>query len=188
MCTYVMLCQVALHCLVLIISVPSLTLCCSVHLTIKDLNIHSNPTENSLCIRISVTSHALLSLPLSTGNGIAALHSVPTAIFCVLHCLEVREGLPENYRGMERTMAYSLALGGDTDPMACMAGASAGAHYGVDAVPHAWRRCCEGAEDADRSAEHLHKLYHRPPPEGDAGTRGNADDQSHASTQPPSAE
>ena len=36
---YVMLCQVALRCLVLRISVPSLTLCCSVHLTVKDLNL-----------------------------------------------------------------------------------------------------------------------------------------------------
>nr|ACO09299.1 Hypothetical protein AF_1724 [Osmerus mordax] len=122
------------------------------------------------------------------GNGIAALHSVPTAIFCVLHCLEVREGLPENYRGMERTMAYSLVLGGDTDTIACMGGAIAGAHYGVDAVPNAWGRCCEGADDADRSAEHLHKLYPRLPPEGEGGTGGSADDQSHASAQPPRAE
>ena len=34
-----MLCQVALHCLVLRISVPSLTLCCSVHLTKKRLEL-----------------------------------------------------------------------------------------------------------------------------------------------------
>ena len=34
-----MLCQVALRCLVLRISGSSLTLCCSVHLTIKDLNL-----------------------------------------------------------------------------------------------------------------------------------------------------
>ncbi|KAK3521044.1 hypothetical protein QTP86_015585, partial [Hemibagrus guttatus] len=37
------------------------------------------------------------------GNGIAALESVPIAIFCVLHCLEPREGLPEHYGGLERT-------------------------------------------------------------------------------------
>ena len=41
---YVMLCQVALHCLVLRISVPSLTLCSSVHLTIKDLNLNYGKT------------------------------------------------------------------------------------------------------------------------------------------------
>ncbi|KAF6729068.1 Poly(ADP-ribose) glycohydrolase ARH3 [Oryzias melastigma] len=83
------------------------------------------------------------------GNGIAALHSVPTAIFCVLHCLQPREGLPESYGGLERTIAYSLALGGDTDTIACMAGAIAGAHYGIEAIPQSWIRCCEGAEDAD---------------------------------------
>ncbi|KAM6972856.1 ADP-ribosylhydrolase ARH3 isoform 1-T1 [Aplochiton taeniatus] len=99
------------------------------------------------------------------GNGIAALHSVPTAIFCVLHCLEPREGLPVPgcYGGLERTMAYSLALGGDTDTIACMAGAIAGAHYGVEAIPESWMRCCEGVEDADVTAEHLHTLYHQSP-------------------------
>ncbi|KAM9708292.1 ADP-ribosylhydrolase ARH3 [Menidia menidia] len=100
------------------------------------------------------------------GNGIAALHSVPTAIFCVLHCLEPRDGLPENYGGLERTIAFSLALGGDTDTIACMAGAIAGAHYGIEALPPAWVRCCEGAEHAHVNAARLHALFHRPPPEG----------------------
>ncbi|KAM4543160.1 ADP-ribosylhydrolase ARH3 [Odontesthes bonariensis] len=95
------------------------------------------------------------------GNGIAALHSVPTAIFCVLHCLQPQECLPEKYGGLERTIAYSLALGGDTDTIACMAGAIAGAHYGIEAVPQSWMRCCEGAEDANVNAERLHKLYHQ---------------------------
>ncbi|KAM9355404.1 ADP-ribosylhydrolase ARH3 [Pholidichthys leucotaenia] len=95
------------------------------------------------------------------GNGIAALQSVPTAIFCVLHCLQPRECLPENYGGLERTIAYSLALGGDTDTIACMAGAIAGAHYGIEAVPQSWMRCCEGADDADKNAERLHMLYHQ---------------------------
>ncbi|KAM9777993.1 ADP-ribosylhydrolase ARH3 [Neosynchiropus ocellatus] len=94
------------------------------------------------------------------GNGIAALHSVPTAIFCVLHCLRPRELLPESFGGLERTIAYSLALGGDTDTIACMAGAIAGAHYGYEAIPPAWIKCCEGSEDADLSAQRLHALYH----------------------------
>ncbi|XP_010891210.2 ADP-ribose glycohydrolase ARH3 [Esox lucius] len=117
------------------------------------------------------------------GNGIAALHSVPTAIFCVLHCLEPREALPEHYGGLERTMAYSLALGGDTDTIACMAGAIAGAHYGIDAIPQAWQRCCEGAEVADINAERLHTLYHQALTEGDSGT--DSQPHSHSSTQPP---
>ncbi|KAK2843281.1 hypothetical protein Q7C36_011496 [Tachysurus vachellii] len=96
---------------------------------------------------------------LELGNGIAALESVPTAIFCVLHCLEPREGLPEHYGGLERTIAYSLALGGDTDTIACMAGAIAGAHYGISAIPQSWLKRCEGAEEAHHLAERLYKLY-----------------------------
>lgn len=96
---------------------------------------------------------------LCTGNGIAALESVPTAIFCVLHCLEPREGLPEHYGGLERTIAYSLALGGDTDTIACMAGAIAGAHYGFGAIPQSWLKSCEGAAEAEHLAERLYKLY-----------------------------
>lgn len=95
------------------------------------------------------------------GNGIAALHSVPTAIFCALHCLKPVECLPQTYNGLERTIAFSLALGGDTDTIACMAGAIAGAHYGIESVPQTWMRCCEGVEDADRDAERLHVLYHQ---------------------------
>lgn len=95
------------------------------------------------------------------GNGIAALHSVPTAIFCVLHCLKPLECLPKSYGGLERTIAYSLALGGDTDTIACMAGAIAGAHYGIETIPQSWIKCCEGAENAHVNAERLHALYHQ---------------------------
>ncbi|XP_071378760.1 ADP-ribosylhydrolase ARH3 [Centroberyx affinis] len=113
------------------------------------------------------------------GNGIAALHSVPTAIFCVLHCLQPRESLPENYGGLQRTMAYSLALGGDTDTIACMAGAIAGAHYGIETIPQTWIKCCEAAEDADVNAKRLHALYHQSAPGGDSGTgKQSCDDRS----------
>lgn len=116
------------------------------------------------------------------GNGIAALHSVPTAIFCVLHCLQPRECLPENYGGLERTIAYSLALGGDTDTIACMAGAIAGAHYGIEAIPQSWIKCCEGAEDADMNAERLHMLYQQTSQGGGTGEPScGAESQSKAS-------
>lgn len=113
-------------------------------------------------------------LPFLSGNGIAALHSVPTAIFCVLHCLQPRESLPENYSGLERTIAYSLALGGDTDTIACMAGAIAGAHYGIEAIPQPWIKCCEGAEDADMDAERLHMLYQQSSQGGGSGAGGRS--------------
>ncbi|KAJ8289412.1 hypothetical protein GJAV_G00001020 [Gymnothorax javanicus] len=130
--------------------------------------------------RSSVSVEEVIS---ELGNGIAALRSVPTAIFCALYCLEPRAGLPECYGGLERTLAYCLALGGDTDTIACMAGAIAGAHYGADAVPPGWQRCCEGAEEAETWAERLHLLYHRPPLEGDRDAEHN---ETHTST-PPSA-
>ncbi len=84
--------------------------------------------------------------------------------------MQPRECLPEKYGGLERTIAYSLALGGDTDTIACMAGAIAGAHYGIEAIPQSWIKCCEGAEDADMNAERLHMLYHRLPQGGGSGT------------------
>ena len=118
------------------------------------------------------------------GNGIAALHSVPTAIFCVLHCLEPREGLPERYGGLERTIAYSLALGGDTDTIACMAGAIAGAHYGIEAIPQSWQKSCEGVEEANQLAERLHKLYTLPPEDGITTSDSNQP-RSHGSNRYP---
>lgn len=75
---------------------------------------------------------------------------------------------------MERTIAYSLALGGDTDTIACMAGAIAGAHYGIETIPLSWIRCCEGVEDADQYAERLYKLYHQSP----LGGKGETGEQS----------
>uniref|UniRef100_A0A3B1JXH2 ADP-ribosylhydrolase ARH3 n=1 Tax=Astyanax mexicanus TaxID=7994 RepID=A0A3B1JXH2_ASTMX len=132
--------------------------------------------------RSSVSVEEVIS---ELGNGIAALQSVPTAIFCVLHCLEPREGLPERYGGLERTIAYSLALGGDTDTIACMAGAIAGAHYGIEAVPRSWQMSCEGVEEADHLAKRLYKLY-QSQSSGDAVTMSDSNQpQSHASNQHP---
>ncbi|KAI2654447.1 poly(ADP-ribose) glycohydrolase ARH3 [Labeo rohita] len=116
------------------------------------------------------------------GNGIAALQSVPTAIFCVLHCLEPRAGLPEKFRGLERTIAYSLALGGDTDTIACMAGAIAGAHYGIDSIPQSWQKSCEGVEEADDLARRLYDLYCLPQSEEDRGTSSYENNQPHTHT------
>lgn len=50
-----------------------------------------------------------------------------------------------------------------------MAGAIAGAHYGIEAIPQSWIRCCEGAEDADVNAERLHMLYHQSSQGGGSG-------------------
>src|SRR5262249_52838038 len=59
------------------------------------------------------------------GNGIAAVESVPTAIASF-------SLTPWSY---SETMGNVILLGGDTDTMAAMAGAVAGAHLGVQAIP-----------------------------------------------------
>lgn len=64
-----------------------------------------------------------------------------------------------------------------------MAGAIAGAHYGIEAAPQSWIWCSEGAEDADVAAERLHMLYHQSPRggESDKGEKsgpGTSDGQS----------
>jgi poly(ADP-ribose) glycohydrolase ARH3 len=59
------------------------------------------------------------------GNGIEALHSVPTAIASFALT-------PESF---ESTVANVIFLGGDVDTMAAMAGALSGAFLGADHLP-----------------------------------------------------
>ncbi|KAM9320627.1 ADP-ribosylhydrolase ARH3 [Gastrophryne carolinensis] len=93
------------------------------------------------------------------GNGIAALESVPTAIFSFLYCMDLVEDLPPEYNAMQRTLAYCFSLGGDTDTIATMAGAIAGAFHGETLIPLTWKRQSEAYADAEKWAEELHQLY-----------------------------
>lgn len=43
-----------------------------------------------------------------------------------------------------RTLAYAVSLGGDTDTIATMAGAIAGAYYGDTCIPKSWISSLEG--------------------------------------------
>ena len=58
----------------------------------------------------------------------------------------------------ERTIVYAISLGGDTDTIATMAGAIAGATYGIDKIPACWQKSCEGVTDALRHADQLYDL------------------------------
>ena len=69
------------------------------------------------------------------GNRIEAFNSVPTAIYAFLRS-------PESFKGV---VTYAISLGGDTDTIACMAGAVAGAYLGVEAIPPNWREGVEGS-------------------------------------------
>ena len=53
---------------------------------------------------------------------------------------------------------YAISLGGDTDTIATMAGAIAGAYYGIEAIPQHWIDYSEGTSDAVQMAEALYSI------------------------------
>jgi poly(ADP-ribose) glycohydrolase ARH3 len=69
------------------------------------------------------------------GNGIEAYEAVPAAVYAFLR----------QAGSFAEAVAYAISLGGDTDTIASMAGALAGAHLGEQAIPAAWREQVEGA-------------------------------------------
>ncbi|KAK2506739.1 hypothetical protein MC885_016212 [Smutsia gigantea] len=95
------------------------------------------------------------------GNGIAAFESVPTAIYCFLRCMEPDPEIPSAFNSLQRTLVYSISLGGDTDTIATMAGAIAGAYYGMEQVPESWQQSCEGYEETDILAQSLHRVFQK---------------------------
>jgi poly(ADP-ribose) glycohydrolase ARH3 len=82
------------------------------------------------------------------GNGIAALDSVPTAIASFALA-------PYSY---EEAIGRVILLGGDTDTMAAMAGALAGAHLGVRALPS---RLVDLLEDGPKGRTYIRQLAAR---------------------------
>lgn len=66
-----------------------------------------------------------------------------------MYCLHFKCYLPQRTE-FERIVIYAISLGGDTDTIASMAGAIAGAYYGQDSVTQRWRDLCEAKaiEDA----------------------------------------
>lgn len=67
------------------------------------------------------------------GNGISAYESVPTAIYCFLKAQnEIPHVTSDNI--FRRTIQYAITLGGDTDTIASMAGAIAGAYVGEEGI------------------------------------------------------
>ncbi|RUS81455.1 hypothetical protein EGW08_010795 [Elysia chlorotica] len=92
------------------------------------------------------------------GHDVSAIGSVPTAILAFLRAaIKSIPGL-EGRNKFEQTVLYAISLGGDTDTIATMAAAIAGALYGVEQIPEAWQYYCEGVADAETMAEGLYKL------------------------------
>ena len=81
------------------------------------------------------------------GNSVEAFNSVPTAIYCYL-----REQDPLG------SIKLAISLGGDIDTISCMAGAIAGAHRGVEALPKRELKMLENAEYIKHLAEKLYEI------------------------------
>lgn len=91
---------------------------------------------------------------LTLGNGVSAYESVPTAIYCFLKSLqEIPSIQTDNI--FRRTIQYAVTLGGDTDTIASMAGAIAGAYLGEEAVNPYLAKHCEFSKEIAELAENL---------------------------------
>lgn len=86
------------------------------------------------------------------GCGIEAARSVPTALYAFLRS-------PEDF---EVVVSFAIALGGDTDTIASMAGALCGAHLGEEAIPKRWLEALEDALEIGSLADDLLGLAQDP--------------------------
>lgn len=82
---------------------------------------------------------------LHLGNWVSAHNSVVTALYCFLQS-----------DGFEETVLRAIRIGGDTDTIAAMAGALAGARFGIGAVPPVWR----GVEGYERMVRLADRIFH----------------------------
>nr|CAD7458106.1 unnamed protein product [Timema tahoe] len=111
----------------------------------------------------------------SYGNG-AAMRTAPIALFChknyeelldtARKCAELTHTHKQGYNGailqvddpFRRTLQYAISLGGDTDTIASMAGAIAGAFYGYEAINTSLQKHCELLDQVIKYADDLFKL------------------------------
>lgn len=91
------------------------------------------------------------------GTDVSALGSVPAAIYSFLISPKHVDELKDR-SGYERTIITAISLGGDTDTIATMAGAIAGAYYGLDDIQLYLQEACEGVQDALEFAKDLYNL------------------------------
>ena len=78
----------------------------------------------------------------------------------------------------ERTIMYAISLGGDTDTIATMAGAIAGAYYGIESIPQHWIQYCEGTDDAIKMAQSLYSIAVAAEDKQDTGSSNADNDKS----------
>ncbi|GAB1604037.1 ADP-ribose glycohydrolase ARH3-like [Argonauta hians] len=124
-------------------------------LSAEDCHLYCNKLEiiQSFLARTDVSNKEVVE---KLGNGVAAQNSIPTALYAFLRSVEDSNLLPK-YNGFEKTIIYAISLGGDTDTIATMAGAMAGAFWGEESIPKLWQECCEGLDCTKKNAQSLYE-------------------------------
>ncbi|XP_026679362.1 poly(ADP-ribose) glycohydrolase ARH3-like [Diaphorina citri] len=89
------------------------------------------------------------------GNGIAAYESVPTALYVFLRAQQPIPDLKTD-NPVTRAIQYAITLGGDTDTIATMAGAIAGAYHGRASIEDGLLSVVESVEYIENLAERLY--------------------------------
>jgi poly(ADP-ribose) glycohydrolase ARH3 len=79
------------------------------------------------------------------GNDATSIGSVPTAIY----------SFAANMHSLEKAIVYAVNLRGDTDTIAAMTGAIAGAYHGEKAIPARW---LDVLENGDRGRDYVRSL------------------------------
>ena len=82
------------------------------------------------------------------GAGGAAWETVGSAVYC---CVKWEESITD-------AIAWAALLGGDTDTRAAIAGAIAGSHRGVEALPAPWLSKLHDRSRIEQLADGLHEL------------------------------
>ncbi|KRY65750.1 Poly(ADP-ribose) glycohydrolase ARH3 [Trichinella pseudospiralis] len=118
---------------------------------------HSNPHAIMGAVLIAFAVYQACNAEQS--NGIAALDSVPAALFSFIKCIKPVDEISMS-NPLQRTIAYAISLSGDTDTIATMAGAIAGALYGDVNIPDALYNAMEGSEFYSKIALKMHRHLH----------------------------
>lgn len=122
-------------------------------LDLKDVHKFQEQLElvRKLLAKDSPTEEEVVS---TLGHARVAVYSVPTAIYCFLRGMKDIAGV-ETSNPFRRTVQYAIALGGDSDTIASMAGAIAGACYGHASISERLQNHCEGVSNVISLAEQL---------------------------------
>lgn len=86
------------------------------------------------------------------GNGVKAEESVLAALAAFAYI--AKQGL-STQGAFKQVINLSIAIGGDADTIASMAGAMAGALYGTARIPQEWIHVCEGASQVQELGRKL---------------------------------